>query len=163
MIEIPIELITLEDDSYHLLVPCNVNGCNSFLVIDTGASKTVFDNNFVTRYSAIPNQEPIKSQGVGEEQITSELVEINQFIVGDTHSSEAENDSSANHTQTTFTISPFQCVLIDLSVLNNTYQQHCNRIICGLLGSDFLLKYNAIIDYQRKTLHLQPNFGSKDV
>jgi hypothetical protein len=48
-----------------------------------------------------------------------------------------------------------QCALIDLSGINEMYQQHCNRKICGLLGSDFLLKYKAVINYERRILSLE--------
>ena len=50
-ISIPIEIIELETQSYHLIVKCTLNGEQSGdMVIDTGASKTVFDRDFVHNY-----------------------------------------------------------------------------------------------------------------
>ncbi len=79
MIKIPIELVTLEDDSYHLLVACQINGATGFLVVDTGASKTVLDSNFVTEYTTPSEEQKIKSHGVGEEQFATPMC-FNRFI-----------------------------------------------------------------------------------
>ncbi len=163
MIKIPFEIVVLEDESYHLLVACSIGGKSSFLVIDTGASKTVFDSNFITDYSLPDEEQKIKSQGVGEEQFVTQMVEVADFIIGE--STDKLIDVSTELLKTdekSMRIDTLRCALIDLSVLNAMYEQHCNRKICGLLGSDLLLKYNAIIDYQRKTLHLQPNFESNE-
>ncbi len=154
MIKIPIELVTLEDDSYHLLVACQINGIAGFLVVDTGASKTVLDSNFVNEYTTLSEEQKIKSHGVGEEQFATQLVEINHFEIG--------NPNSEEQPIITLKIDAFPCALIDLSTLNAMYQQFCNRTICGLLGSDLLLKHAAIIDYQGKILHLQPNLQSNE-
>jgi hypothetical protein len=44
--EIPLLLIALEDENYHLLIDATfLNGENGKWVLDTGASKSVFDIN----------------------------------------------------------------------------------------------------------------------
>jgi len=42
--------------------------------------------------------------------------------------------------------------IIDLDNINAMYQRHCSRSINGLLGSDILVKYKALIDYDKSVL-----------
>ncbi|WP_461630957.1 aspartyl protease family protein [Labilibaculum euxinus] len=138
-IEIPIEIIELETESFHLLIRCKVNSSHEGdLVIDTGASKTVLDRNFVPAYTLSEYQtSEIKSRGLGEGSLNTEMVKIDSFQLGD------------------LLVNDFHCAIIDLAGINEMYMEHCQREICGLLGSDFLLKYGAIIDYGRKILELR--------
>jgi hypothetical protein len=138
-IEIPIEIIELETNSYHLLVKCEINGGQTGeLVIDTGASKTVLDKNFVSDYQKVDMEDSdMQSRGLGQGSIDTEMVKIPEFSLGN------------------LTVTDFSCALIDLSGINEMYQQYCSREICGLLGSDFLLKHQALIDYQNRILSLE--------
>lgn len=137
-VSIPIEIIELECQSFHLLVKCTLNGEQSGnMIIDTGASKTVFDRNFVLNYQHKgKDEEDLQSCGLGGEDIDSDLVEIKSLSFGD------------------FQSETLNVVLIDLNHINKMYQKYCQRQICGLLGSDFLLKHQAIIDYQKNQLIL---------
>jgi len=137
-ISIPIEIVELENESFHLLISCTLNGeqCGD-MVIDTGASKTVFDRNFVLNYQHKDvDEEDLQSCGLGGEDIDSDLVEIKSLGFGD------------------FQSETLNVVLIDLSNINKMYQKYCQRQICGLLGSDFLLNHQAVIDYQKSQLIL---------
>lgn len=138
-IEIPIEIIELENESFHLLIRCKVNASHEGdLVVDTGASKTVLDRNFVPAYEVFENQiSEIKSRGLGEGSLITEMVKIDSFQLGD------------------LLVNDFHCALIDLAGINEMYREHCHREICGLLGSDFLLKHRGIIDYGRQILQLE--------
>lgn len=40
--EIPISIISIEGDGFHLLIPAKINNKKATLLIDTGASRTVF-------------------------------------------------------------------------------------------------------------------------
>ena len=137
-IHIPIEIIELETPSFPVLVKCTINGeQNGDMVIDTGASKTVFDKNFVSNYQhKDQDKDDLQSCGLGGDEIESDLVEIESLGFGE------------------FESEKLNVVLIDLSQINKMYEKHCQRQICGLLGSDFLLHHNAIIDYQKSTLIL---------
>lgn len=140
-IHIPVEIIELESQSFHLLVKCNLNGeQDGEMVIDTRASKTVFDQNFVLNYQhKDQDQDDLQSCGLGGSEIESNLVEIKSLSFGD------------------FVSEDLNVVLIDLTQINQMYEKHCQRQICGLLGSDFLLRHQAIIDYQKSILILNKN------
>ena len=69
--------------------------------------------------------------------MTSELVTIKKLKIGDLE------------------ISDYKTILLDLSHVNNSYEQIGLKQVDGVLGSDILLKYNAVIDYEKKILKLK--------
>ncbi len=57
-ISVPLTLINLQDDGFHLLVEIVVFGQNILAVVDTGASRTVFDKTFIeTHITDLQNNE----------------------------------------------------------------------------------------------------------
>lgn len=145
-IKIPIEIVEIEGNGCHLFVECQINKIISCqLIIDTGASKTVFDYNLMSSLSEkIEKEEEIKSAGVGGEITLNEFANISNFKIGD------------------FEIKNFETVLIDLSNVNDIYEPIINKKIWGLIGGDFLLKYKSKIDYKTKILTIRiPKTGKK--
>ncbi len=137
MIQIPLELLSLEDNSYHLLVEVVLNQ-NSVgkMVVDTGASRSVLDANLpivMTRLEELPH-----SSGIGGE-VTAFFAEISCFYIGE------------------FSLENTSFAFIDLSAVNQAYQKATEQRIFGLLGSDLLLKYKAKIDYEKLVLFLAKN------
>ena len=137
--EIPIEIVELEGEGIHLFVKGNLNintECN--LIIDTGASKTVFDNNLSEEFFKIEttNNEMITA-GVNAEQIKTQIGKTDFFSIGKLE------------------IKNFESILIDLEHINCLYEKLKNRKIYGLIGSDFLMKYKANIDFRKKILSLE--------
>ena len=58
---VDIKIIELEPNSYHLIVEAEFsNYLKGFLIIDTGASRSVFDYNFLN--SQIRNENVVKSE-----------------------------------------------------------------------------------------------------
>ncbi len=139
MINIPITILELEENSFHLLVKCQIDSDKTGeMIVDTGASKTVLDKKFVPNYQSKNSEKSqLQSKGLGGENLDTEMVEIHSFRMGK------------------FQTRHFPCALIDLSEINRMYLQQCNREICGLLGSDFLLKHHATIDYRKKILRIK--------
>ncbi len=138
IIDIPLKIIELEDSSYHIMLEAVFNKITKGnLIIDTGASKTVFDINFVKNFiEDVEDVEEENSSGINamisQTKIgTMPLLTINKF--------EIEN---------------YKTVLLDLSHINNIYQQYTNMHIAGLIGSDFLVKYDAVINYGAKIISL---------
>lgn len=136
--EIPIRIISLEENSYHLLVGARFNGSKTGqLIIDTGASKTVFDTNFVSELiTDIKKVAEHTSSGINSMIPEAQIGTLPAFNIGKLH------------------IKNYQSVLMDLSHVNKVYQEYTNNEIAGLLGSDFLLNYEAVINYHQKTLSL---------
>ena len=135
--EIPIRILKLED-GYHLLVNIRVNGKAARLLIDTGASQTVFDT---TRVSNFLKDEKFEehdklSTGLGTSDMKSHLVMIGKISLGE------------------IDFEKYKTVVIDLSNVNVAYGRIRQKPIDGVLGSDILKRYKAVIDYGKKKLIL---------
>jgi len=138
--KIPLELIELEANNYHITVNCRFgSGREGLWIIDTGASKTVFDEALKELYDLIESGDEIKIQsaGIGEGKLDTSLGQLHSF-------------SFSN-----FSMETLNVALIDLSHINKLYYHVAAREICGLIGSDFLLEHKAVIDYKKKLLILE--------
>lgn len=133
---IPIRLLTINNDGYHLQIRVKVNGKAANCLIDTGASKTVFDQNsirkFLRKETILENE--MLSTGLGTNSMQSQVVELTKFQVG--------TYQQANYT----------CILLDLSHVNQTYTAIGLKPIHGVIGSDWLESAKAIIDFGKKRL-----------
>ncbi|MDR2910409.1 MAG: hypothetical protein LBV47_03460 [Bacteroidales bacterium] len=137
-IKIPLQVIELEKGNYHLIVTGKFLDENiGCWALDTGASKTVFDKNLEQYYVLEENCEDVQSVGIGEGLMLSRYAVMRPFILG---KYKIENQKVA---------------LFDLTHINEFYRRTITRTsICGLIGSDVLLKYKAVINYKYKTLTL---------
>ncbi len=136
--EIPISLVEIEENNFHLFVSITFNNDETGeIIIDTGASKTVFDANRLEKYSEkIELDEDIKSSGINANLTDAQLVTVNEIKIGD------------------LVIKNFKAVLFNLDHINSLYADINNKQVWGLLGGDFLNKYKAKIDYEKKLLIL---------
>ncbi|MDA3893577.1 MAG: aspartyl protease family protein [Salinivirgaceae bacterium] len=136
---LPIEFIKLEDKSYHLMIEAEFpNHTMGDLIIDTGASKSVFDQEFVSPF--IKNLEEIddeNSSGINAmiTQAQAGIIPLVKFK--------------------TLEIKDFQALLLDLSHVNNLYKKYTSKQVAGLIGSDFLVNHKAVIDYGQKKISLK--------
>lgn len=135
---VPLELIELEDQNFHILLNSQLSD-NSWgkWVIDTGASKTVFDINLKTHFTTVEmNNTEIQSAGIGEGNIETMAGTVHSLCIG---SLQLFNEPVA---------------LIDLKFINELYRKFSNVQIVGLIGSDFLVKHQAIINYKKNEMKL---------
>ena len=138
LIDLPIEIIKLEDASYHLIIEAVFNRkTHGNLIIDTGASKTVFDQTFVNSF--IENVEDIDDQN--SSGINAMISQTQLGVIPEIKFRELE-------------ITNYSCLLLDLSHVNELYKKYTDKQIAGLIGSDFLVEYEAVIDYNQKRLSL---------
>ena len=129
----------LEDDNFHLVAESVFNDkTTGFWLVDTGASKTVFDKNLENLYvSEEESSDQLHTAGIGEKPIETTLALLNPFSLGKLH---VENMKAA---------------LLDLTHINELYSKATSLQICGLLGGDFLMRHEAQIDYRKKIMILQ--------
>lgn len=137
-IKIPLQLVELEDDNFHLVVASKLpDESTGYWVIDTGASKTVFDKTLAENFREETHEsEEVHTAGIGEKPLESSVGYLKPFSIG------------------RLKLDELRVALLDLSHINQFYSKVTNLKICGLLGSDFLLNHNAIIDYKKKRLVL---------
>lgn len=127
----------MDGGGYHLGLEVSINGKNAFLLLDTGASRTVFDKNQIDLYNS--NKIDLldeKSTGLGTNTMDIHTTEISNLEIG---TKKIENITLA---------------LIDLSHVNETYEKLGFKKIQGVLGSDLLYKYQAVINYKSLELIL---------
>lgn len=138
MTTIPLTLLSLQDDGFHLLVEVVVFDHLFKAVLDTGASKTVFDKSTIEQYA---NHEHIQlsehlSTGLGTNSMESYTLSIPELKIGD------------------LCLKDYQVSLLDLSMINNAYEMLDIAPILGVIGGDLLKKHKAFIDYENETLRL---------
>ena len=146
---LPINVVTLgEDNSYHLLVNGSINGKKYDFLIDTGASHTIFDSSLFPEAPADEAEgHQIQSAGIHAGELKSSIGYLKKFKLGDLK-------------RKNWTV-----VLIDLTHVNGLYQKFTKKRLAGLIGSDFLLKHKATIDYKRKELvlrNIRKDFNTKN-
>ncbi|MFV0590485.1 MAG: aspartyl protease family protein [Draconibacterium sp.] len=137
--KIPIQIIELENGNYHLLVSSTFSDKTSGMwVIDTGASKSVFDQNLEEHIAEVEERtEDLHSAGIGAEPLKSRLCTLKKIRFGKLE------------------VTGMSAALLDLNHINELYENAADLQICGLLGGDFLMKYRAVIDYKRRLLILR--------
>jgi hypothetical protein len=136
---IPFKVLDISGEGFHLLIKILINKKVAKVIIDTGASKTVFDKKRIKKYVGKKTFEKHDSlsTGLGTSTMTSELVSIKKIKIGELE------------------IVNYKTILLDLSHVNNSYEQIKLKPVDGVLGSDLLLKYSAVIDYDKKILKLK--------
>lgn len=137
-IKIPINIIELEPDNYHIIITSEFSDLKKGnWVIDTGASKTVFDKNLNEFYDLLEGEtDEIHTAGIGGEPQTISLAHLKFVQIGK------------------LIIKNLNVALLDLSHINKLYANTTDLEICGLIGGDFLMKYKAVIDYKKQVLFL---------
>jgi len=133
------KLVTLEPDNYHIVVKAKIDGHPLNVIIDTGASHSCFDLVFVRQLSPEISMEDNDglNVGVGTSDFESKLSSISNFRMG------------------RFLLKQYDVVLLDMSNINQAYELMHKPLIHGILGSDFLKKYKAVIDYGSRVLMLR--------
>ncbi|MCW3086499.1 MAG: putative aspartyl protease [Bacteroidetes bacterium] len=136
---IPFKILSLDGEGFHLMLKLYINKKVANVIIDTGASKTVLDLTLTKKYVAEKNFDVHDklSSGLGTNTMASQTTLIKKIKIGEI---EIEN---------------YTTVLLDLSHVNTSYEQIGLKPVVGVLGSDILLKYNAVIDYEKKILKLK--------
>lgn len=121
------------------MMKVHINRKTANLVIDTGASKTVLDKSLILKFVRDGKFEVHDklSSGLGTNTMESQTTMIKKIKIGD------------------LVINDYKAVLLDLSHVNESYKQIGLKPIDGVLGSDILLKYNAVIDYEKRIVKLK--------
>jgi len=134
------EQIPIENDGFHLTIPATINGKKARLLIDTGASRTVFDKNRILRFlkeqeTEFEENEQL-STAMGTNQLQSQIFILERLKLGE------------------LKIKDYPTILLDMVHVNHSYEKLNIRPIDGVLGGDILSKYKAVIYYKTNKLKL---------
>lgn len=139
LIKIPFEFISIEADGVHLIFSAKINQKPCRLLIDTGASRTVFDQNRIALFVEKPEMQENQhlSTGLGTNNMKSHIITLDSLEIGDLY------------------IKNYTSVVIDMVHINQSFEAYGLQIIDGVLGGDILLDYKAEIDYRKQELRLR--------
>lgn len=131
-------LQAIEDDGYHIFIDVLVNEKPARILVDTGASRTVFD---VVRIKKFLDDEEPKfekneklSTGLGTNSMESHTVIISRLELGNT------------------VLAGYNAVVLNIDHVNQSYSQLGFPEIDGVLGGDLLSELKAVIDYRKKEI-----------
>lgn len=135
---LPLTIQAIENDGYHLLTTILINGKNALIIIDTGASRSVFDVTRIIDFIGHNNlsEHDKLSSGLGTNTMTSKKVVLDTLNL---------NGLVLNH---------YEATILNLHHVNQSYQKIGLNPIDGILGGDVLNDYHAIIDYKNSILTL---------
>jgi predicted aspartyl protease len=135
---IPLEIVKLDKGSFHLFLTLLVNNQPARVVVDTGASRSVFDKTLISTFLIREKIKPVNqlSTGLGTNGMESYSVKISSLGIGN------------------LTIKNYSMVLLDLTHVIQSYEDLGRKPPLGVLGSDIFMKYRAVINYQKKILVL---------
>lgn len=135
---LPLTVQAIENDGYHLLTTILINGKNALIIIDTGASRSVFDETRIVDFIGHSNlaEHDKLSSGLGTNTMTSKKVVLETLDL---------NGLVLNH---------YEATILNLHHVNQSYQKIGLNPIDGILGGDILNDYHAVIDYKNSILTL---------
>ena len=139
-IEVPIQLLDIEGDGFHIMVRGTIHGKEASFLIDTGASRSVFDPKTISTF--IDNLQFEKKEGmtagVGSSDLESSTFVIDRLSIG------------------ALEITDYEGVALDLENIHEMYGNLHLPNIDGIIGGDLLHQYKAVINYRSKKLRLTP-------
>ena len=109
-------------------------------LIDTGASRSVFDPKTITTFIdgiAFEKKEGLTA-GVGSSDLESATFVIDSFFIGELE------------------IHDYEAVALDLENIHEMYGKLGLPRIDGILGGDLLKRHKAVINYRSKKMRLTP-------
>jgi len=131
-IAVPLILINLNDDGFHLLVEIVVFGEKHWAVVDTGASRSVFDRNFIEKHVT------------GLEETIDAINATTLFTTSSTLQTTIPKLKIGR-----LRIKSYQTVALDLETVNEAYVELGHPPIIAILGSDIFYLYQARINYKK--------------
>jgi hypothetical protein len=135
-ITIPLILINLQDDGFHLLVEIVVFGEKLFAVVDTGASRSVFDKGLMEKH--------IQELSVSDETQAATIFSTTTTLQGTIPKLKIGK----------LVLKEYPTVGLDLQSVTDTYLQLGHPPIAGIIGGDILMQYDAKIDYKKRIMRL---------
>ena len=139
-IEIPIQLLDIEGEGFHIMVKGMIHGKEASFLIDTGASRSVFDPKTITTFidGLTFEKKEGMTAGVGSSDLESATFLIDVFSIGEME------------------IRDYEAVALDLENVHEMYGKLGLPRIDGIVGGDLLKRYKAVINYRSKKLRLTP-------
>ena len=139
-IEAPLQLLDIEGEGFHVMVKGTIHGKEASFLIDTGASRSVFDPKTMASFIDDPTFEKKEglTAGVGSSDLESATFLIQSLTIGDLE------------------INDYEAVALNLENIHEMYAKLGLPHIDGIIGGDLLKRHNAVINYKAQKMRLTP-------
>lgn len=138
MITIKLDIRPIEEDGFHIFTEAFINGKKTRLLIDTGASRTVFDEERIRIFLDDDNESFEKidklSTGLGTSSMESHQLVLREFRLGESIFKE------------------YSAIVLNMEHVNHSYNIIGEPPIDGVLGGDLLQELKVTIDYRKKEM-----------
>jgi predicted aspartyl protease len=135
-VHLAFELQPIENEGFHAIIQARINGLPARLLIDTGASRSVFDTNrfgrFVHGHEFKPDEK--LSAGLGTSSMQTMEVTLDELGLGE------------------IVLKRLDTILLDMSHVNGSYERLGLPQLDGVIGSDLLERLGAIVDYRKRRI-----------
>ena len=138
MYQINLHIELLEEGNFHTIVIGSLNSLRMRMVLDTGASHSCIDAEIARTFFpelSISDTEGVNA-GIGGNDFTVQMADFPNFFLGDFHLPLFKN-----------------LPIVDLTHINYAYRLLERDPIQMILGNDFLIEHQAIINYQENLLY----------
>lgn len=132
-----VELPLRKTEVGQIEVQVRVNGRDALLLVDTGASGTVFDETSAARLNIQFKNGGAMAAGLGTSGTIVSACKLEGLEIGPLR------------------LEPFDVRIIDMSHVNTALKQRGGTPCDGVLGADVLIKRDAVIDYKCFKLYLK--------
>lgn len=138
--KLPITFQQLEGDGFHIFTEIKIFKDPYFVLIDTGASKTVFADTVIDKYPTLEilDLEDNMAAGIGEAKVSARMVRFPQISLGRAK------------------LINIYCGSMDFTHINNTYYQLGLKPFDAIIGGDILQLLKAEISYKQGFLKIHP-------
>jgi hypothetical protein len=135
-----LKIVELEKGDYHTLLNGSVAGVKIRIVLDTGASHSCVDKQFVNQILPELQMETNEgvNAGIGGSDFEVLVADLPDFKLGRYHMRRLEN-----------------IAVIDFMHINTAYQTLKQKPVQMILGNDFCVNHKAVIDYENNRLCFQ--------
>jgi clan AA aspartic protease (TIGR02281 family) len=128
----------------HFEIAAEVNGHVARLVLDTGASRTVFATSSAERFGLQTTPSEERAHGVGASDHETATTTVAELRLGAVR------------------LRAVAVWTFDLGHLNRALEARGGTPVDGVVGADVLRPAEAVIDYARATLYLRGGAASRD-
>lgn len=141
--KIHLQRLDMDAGGCHLLLEARLGREKLRLVVDSGASKTTFDKQWLKTVLPGLSLETVEQQsaGLGTAAMESALALLPEIQIGK------------------LKVRQFSVAVMDLSHICNSYEQLGYGSLHGVLGGDFLSRFQARIQYHKNRLVLEDADG----
>lgn len=138
-ITIKLKVFKLDGGGRHIALKATINGHKAVLLLDTGASNSIFDSWHIA--FAETEQKSVKSDGSGS-GFNSEITNLMQGEIAELKISR-------------FKQIKIKAIFTPMDHINALYKSLKLPVIAGILGCDWLIENSAIIDFSQQILQIE--------